>query len=79
MQPLNVGLVGLKAKRNLEVDFVANEIVEKMLPIRHGREHVRQNFLLTRHVKDYLCLAILARAKAEDDVLYLAPPPPGVK
>jgi trehalose synthase len=35
----------------------------------NGREHVKQNFLITRHVKDYLmlCLAI----KSNKDVIYL--------
>lgn len=35
----------------------------------NGREHVRQNFLITRHVKDYL-LAFLVLGSAED-ILYL--------
>lgn len=29
---------------------------------RNGREHVRQNFLLTRHLRDYLVLAALVRS-----------------
>ncbi len=31
---------------------------------RNGREHVRQNFLLTRHLRDYLVLVVLARTGA---------------
>ncbi|MBI4344090.1 MAG: glycosyltransferase [Euryarchaeota archaeon] len=36
---------------------------------RNGREHVRQNFLLTRHLKDYLLLFLLAGHHQEN--LYL--------
>jgi trehalose synthase len=36
----------------------------------NGREHVRQNFLLTRHIKDYLC-AFLAVQRGGDGVVYL--------
>lgn len=35
----------------------------------NGREHVRQNFLITRHIKDYLML-FLAAGRAED-MIYL--------
>ena len=37
---------------------------------RNGREHVRQNFLITRHVRDYLLL-LLALEHGESDVVYL--------
>ena len=36
----------------------------------NGREHVRQNFLLTRHVKDYL-LAMLALDHPDEDMVNL--------
>lgn len=36
----------------------------------NGHEHVRQNFLLTRHVKDYL-LAMLALEHPEEDIVRL--------
>ena len=35
-----------------------------------GREHVRQNFLLTRHVKDYL-LTMLALSHPNEDLVNL--------
>jgi len=35
----------------------------------NGKEHVRQNFLITRHVKDYLLLCLAA--KEAKDVIYL--------
>jgi trehalose synthase len=36
----------------------------------HGHEHVRQNFLLTRHVKDYL-LAMLSLEHPDEDIINL--------
>ena len=36
----------------------------------NGREHVRQNFLLTRHVRDYL-LAMLALYHPGQDIVHL--------
>ena len=36
----------------------------------NGHEHVRQNFLLTRHVKDYM-LAILSLTHPEEDLVNL--------
>ena len=36
---------------------------------RNGREHVKQNFLLTRHVKDYM-LVTLALEHPDEDVVY---------
>jgi trehalose synthase len=35
----------------------------------NGREHVRNNFLITRHIKDYLCLFISLYHK--EDIVYL--------
>ena len=39
----------------------------------NGREHVRQNFLLTRHLQDYLLLFLLAGSS--EDVVSLASRP----
>jgi trehalose synthase len=36
----------------------------------NGREHVRQNFLLTRHLKDYLC-SFLAVRRGGDSIVHL--------
>jgi len=35
----------------------------------NGREHIRNNFLITRHIKDYLCLFISLYHK--DDIVRL--------
>jgi len=35
----------------------------------NGREHIRNNFLITRHIKDYLCLFISLYHK--EDIVYL--------
>jgi trehalose synthase len=36
----------------------------------NGRMHVKQNFLLTRHIKDYL-LVMLALEHPDEDVVYV--------
>jgi trehalose synthase len=36
-----------------------------------GREFVRENFLLTRHLRDYLILILAIRSGREERILYV--------
>ena len=36
---------------------------------RNGREHIKENFLITRHIRDYLLLFISLDYR--DDIIYL--------
>jgi trehalose synthase len=36
-----------------------------------GREFVRENFLLTRHLRDYLTLMLAVRSSREERILYV--------
>ena len=49
--------------------LLSNDMLSHKLG-ENGHEHVRQNFLLTRHIKDYMLL-MLALDHSADDVVYL--------
>ena len=49
--------------------LLANPVYARMVG-KNGREHVRQNFLITRHVRDYLLL-LVALEHGESDIVHL--------
>ena len=51
------------------VELLANPELRRHLG-ENGRLHVKQNFLITRHVRDYL-LVMMALEHAEGDVIHL--------
>ena len=53
---------------------VLNNPLEAAQLAKNGREHVRQNFLITRHIRDYMSL-FLCVLNPGKDIVRLAPAP----